>query len=71
MEENRDVVRLITEIPGYSINEAGQLQRRAMSGSELKLLVSRQSAFFTTCKILASGILSNNLPIVSKKLMDG
>jgi len=36
---------LFTEIPGYSFNESGQLQPRAMSGSEPKLLVSHQSAF--------------------------
>jgi len=33
------------EIPGYFFNKAGQLQGRAMSASEPKLLVSQQSAF--------------------------
>jgi len=36
---------LFTEIPGYSFNKEGQLQGRAMSGSETKLLVSHQSVF--------------------------
>jgi len=36
---------LFAEILGYSFNETGQLQGRAMCGSEPKLLVSQQSAF--------------------------
>jgi len=36
---------LLAEIPGYFFNEAGQVQGRAMSGSEPKLLVSHQSVF--------------------------
>ena len=36
---------LFAEIPGYSFNEAGQLQGCAMCGSKPKLLVSHQSAF--------------------------
>ena len=39
-----------------------------MAGYETKLLISHQ---FTTCKIPVSRIFSNNLPIVSKKLMSG
>jgi len=45
VEENCAGEPLFAEIPGYSFNEAGQLQGRAMSGSEPKLLVSQQSAF--------------------------
>jgi len=45
VEKNCAGEPLFAEIPGYSFNEAGQLQRRAMSGSEPKLLVSHQSAF--------------------------
>ena len=36
---------LFAEIPCYSFNEAGQLQGRAISGSEPKLLASHQFAF--------------------------
>jgi len=45
VEENCAGEPIFAEIPGYSFNEAGQLQGRAMSGSEPKLLVSQQSAF--------------------------
>ena len=37
-------VILFAAIPGYSFNEAGQLQGPTMSGSEPKLLVSHHSA---------------------------
>ena len=36
-------VNLFAETPGYSFNEAGQLQGHAVPGSETKLLVSHQS----------------------------
>jgi len=45
VEENCASEPLFAEIPGYSFNEAGQLQGRAMAGSKPKLLVSLQSAF--------------------------
>ena len=45
VEENCAGELLFNEIPGYSFNEAGQMQRRAMFGSERKLLVPQQSAF--------------------------
>jgi len=45
VEENCAGELLFAEIPSYSFNEADQLQGRAMSGSEPKLLVSQQSAF--------------------------
>jgi len=35
------------EIPGYSFNEAGQLQGRALPGSKSNMLISHQSAFFS------------------------
>jgi len=69
VEKNYAGDPLFAEIPGNSFNEAGQLQERAMSGSEPKLLVPQQSAFVYCFKILASRIFSNNLPIVSKRLM--
>jgi hypothetical protein len=34
--------RIFPKIPGYSFNEAGQLQGRAMSGSKPKVLVPQQ-----------------------------
>ena len=39
VEENCTGEPLFTEIPDYTFNEAGQLQRRAMFGPEPKLLV--------------------------------
>ena len=45
VEENWAGDALFTEIPCYSFNEAGQLHRRAMFGSEPKLLFPQQSAF--------------------------
>jgi hypothetical protein len=36
---NTAPVSLFAKIPGYCFNEAGQLEGRAMSGSEPKLLV--------------------------------
>ena len=45
MEEHCTGEPLLAEIPVYFFNEAGQLQGRAMSGSETKLLVSHKSAF--------------------------
>jgi len=45
VEENCTGEPLFAKIPGYSSNEAGQLQGRAMSGSEPKLLVSQYFAF--------------------------
>jgi len=45
VEENCAREPILTEIPGYSFKEAGQLQRHAISWSEPKLLVSHQSAF--------------------------
>jgi len=37
------LLALFAKVPGYSFNEAGQLQERAMLGSKLKLLVPHQS----------------------------
>ena len=39
VEENCAGEPVFAEIPGYSLNEAGQLQRRAMLGPDPKLLV--------------------------------
>ena len=44
VEEHRACQPPFAEIPGYSLNEAGQLQGFAVSGPEPKLLVSHQSA---------------------------
>jgi hypothetical protein len=44
VEEDRACQPLFAEVPGYSFNEAGQLQGRAVPGSESKLLVSHQTA---------------------------
>ena len=46
VEENSAGEPLFAEIPDYSFNDAGQLQRRVISGCESELLVSHQSAFF-------------------------
>jgi len=59
VEENYAGELLSVEIPGYSLNEAGQLQGRAMSGSIPKLFVSDQSAIVYLFEILASRIFSN------------
>jgi len=45
VEENCAGEPLFIEMPGYSSNEAGHLQRRAIPGSNPKLLVSHQFAF--------------------------
>jgi hypothetical protein len=39
VQGHRACESLFAKIPGYSFNKAGQLQGRAMSGSEPKLLV--------------------------------
>jgi len=46
VKENCAVDPLFAEIHGHSFSEVGQLQQRAMSGSEPKLFVSHQCAFF-------------------------
>jgi len=43
VEENRACQPLCAKVPGYSYKEAGQLQGRALLGSEPKMLVSQQS----------------------------
>ena len=43
VQEHRACQSPLAEIPGYSFNEAGQLQGRAMPGSKPKLLVPQQS----------------------------
>jgi hypothetical protein len=45
VEENCAGELHFAEMPGYSSNESGELQRRAMPVSEPKQLVSQQSAF--------------------------
>ena len=40
--ENRARQSSLAEIPGYSFNEAGKLQGRAMPGSKSKLFVPQQ-----------------------------
>jgi len=45
VDENCAAEPLFADIPGYSFNEAGQLQRSTMSASEPKMLISHQSAF--------------------------
>ena len=40
-----------------------------MFGYKTKLLISHQSALITSSKMLPNRIFSNNLPIVSKRLM--
>jgi hypothetical protein len=42
-EEDCACQPLFAEIPGYSFNEAGKLQGRAVPGSEPKLLVSHET----------------------------
>ena len=69
VEENCTVEPRFVEIPGYSFNDAGQLQGRYMSWSIPKLPVSHQSAFLYFIQILASRIFSNNFPVVSKRLI--
>ena len=44
VNENCASWHLFAHVPDYSFNEAGQLQGRAMPGSEPKLLVSHYSA---------------------------
>jgi hypothetical protein len=44
VEEDCACQLLFDEVPGYSFNEAGQLQGRALPGSEPKLLFSHQTA---------------------------
>ena len=45
VEENYAGEPLFAEIHCYFFNKAGQLQERAKSGTERKLIVSQQSAF--------------------------
>ena len=45
VEKNWAGEPLLAEIPGYSFIEVGQLQGRAMPGSEPKILVSHQFEF--------------------------
>jgi len=45
VKENCAGEPLFTEIPYYSFNQVGQVQRLVISGSEPKLLVSQQYAF--------------------------
>jgi len=45
VEENWTGEPLFAKIPGYSFNESGRLQRRAIIWSEPKVLVSQKSAF--------------------------
>jgi len=66
IEENCDGELPFAEIPDYSFNEAGQQEGRATSGLNYSFRISPRS--FTTCKILASRIFSNKLPIVFKRL---
>ena len=42
VQEHRTCQAYLAEIPGYSFNEAGQLQGRAMPGSKPKLFVPQQ-----------------------------
>ena len=42
VQENRTCQSTLAEIPGYSFNEAGQLQGRAMPGLKPKLFVHQQ-----------------------------
>ena len=42
VQEHRNCQSPLAEIPGYSFNEAGQLQGRAMPGSKPKLFVPQQ-----------------------------
>jgi hypothetical protein len=42
VQEHRACQSPLVEIPGYSFNEAGQLQGRAMPGSKPKLFVHQQ-----------------------------
>ena len=42
VQENRDCQSPLAEIPGYSFNEAGQLQGYVMAGSKPKLFVPHQ-----------------------------
>jgi hypothetical protein len=42
IKENRACEPLLAKVPGNSFNEVGQLQGRAMSGSETKLLIPQQ-----------------------------
>ena len=44
VEEDCACQPIFAEIPVYSINEEGQLQGRAVPGSETKMLVSHQTA---------------------------
>jgi hypothetical protein len=41
IKEDRACEPLLAKVPGYSFNEAGQLQGCAVSGSETKLLITQ------------------------------
>jgi len=70
VEQNCTCESFFAEIPGYSFN------KWRVSGKDVQCLglnpncSSRISPhFLKTCKIIASRIISNNLPILSKRLM--
>jgi len=53
VHENRACQSPLAEIPGYSFNEVGQLQGRAIPGSKPKLFVPQQPT--VACFILDTG----------------